>query len=171
MIVYVRYRGEQVPVQIDPEDFALWATTPGKWYVYKKAKHDTRYIVNVRKENGRTRTRWLHRMILGIGDVSEPLVDHINGDGLDCRRANLRIADPMRNCHNRRPQRHKISSPLKGVTRDGGRWRAVITVKGKHVHLGMFDDEVEAARAYDAAAREHFGAFARPNFPEGVQST
>lgn len=107
---------------------------------------------------------YLHHAILGV--VAE--VDHINGDGLDNRRENLRIGTHQQNISNQRKQLD-TSSRFKGVDyyKQYGRWRARCKCNG-HVHcLGYFEHEEDAARAYDAAARSLFGAYARTNFPAG----
>jgi hypothetical protein len=88
------------------------------------------------------------------------VVDHINGNGLDNRRCNLRICTPAQNGLNSRP-RVDGKSRFKGVFPHGDRWRA--KVGGRH--LGLFDDEVEAAKARDRLARKLHGKFARLNFP------
>lgn len=109
---------------------------------------------------------YLHHFILGINDGA--LVDHRNMDGLDCRRENLRRATPSQNVCNRRKRCYEggVSSKFKGVDLHVGRWRAQIAKDGVRRHLGLFDSEEDAARAYDAAARDLHGEFARLNFPE-----
>lgn len=101
------------------------------------------------------------------------LVDHINGDGLDNRRSNLREADHWQNQQNRR-KRSDSGSRFKGLSWDsrrGGRWRVRINARGRRVEIGYFEDLDEAAMAYDEAAREHHGEFATLNFPRpGEQS-
>ena len=99
----------------------------------------------------------MHKLITGWDET-----DHINHDGLDNRRANLRPATSSQNKGNQRP-RISGTSPYKGVSRafKGKPWQVFVG----HEYVGTFDDEVEAARAYDAAARERFGEFACPNFP------
>jgi hypothetical protein len=95
-------------------------------------------------------------------------VDHINGDGLDNRRENIRLASPTQNQQNKRKQSAPASSRYKGVTfkTARGRWEASIRVDGKNTFLGRFHDEEAAAHAYDAAARIHHGRFASLNFPD-----
>lgn len=112
----------------------------------------------------------LHRFILGElcrGFV----VDHIDGDTMNNSKANLRICTQRQNTMNRGPNRNG-SSVFKGVHWRGdlGKWRARIMVERRGIHLGVFADEVDAARAYDDAALKHFGSFGRLNFPRKGES-
>jgi hypothetical protein len=93
-------------------------------------------------------------------------VDHINGDKLDNRRANLRVATKTQQRQNQRVTRRNTSG-FKGVSRisSTGRWRARIKVSGRQMPCGVYATAESAALAYDAAAREYFGEFARLNFP------
>jgi AP2 domain len=97
------------------------------------------------------------------------LVDHGNHDTLDNRRQNLRKVTWVQSNQNRRRQ-CKGCSGFKGVSKSpsktiGDRWRAMIQVNGKAIHLGMFASPEEAARAYDEAAKKHHSKFAWLNFP------
>jgi hypothetical protein len=89
------------------------------------------------------------------------LVDHVNGDTLDNRRENLRVATHAENSQNKR----KISKGFKGVYERRGHWIASIAACGTRVRLGSFATPEEAAMAYDDGARKWHGPFARVNFP------
>ena len=90
-------------------------------------------------------------------------VDHINGDPLDNRICNLRLASHRENMANQRAQSKKKYSALKGVTycKREGRWSAVLTSNGKRVWLGRHDTPEQAHEAYTAAAEKYFGEFAK----------
>jgi hypothetical protein len=104
----------------------------------------------------------LHRFILNA--PKDMQVDHINGDGLDNRRANLRICTHADNQHNRKKQKTNTSG-YKGVfwNKQYKKWEVQIRAE-KKIRVGMFSDKEEAARAYDAKAKELHGEFARLNF-------
>lgn len=112
--------------------------------------------------NGRMTS--LHRFILANDDAAK--IDHISRNGLDCRRANLRGASTAQNAANAKLSSRNTSG-FKGVSRriDSNRWQAIISTSNARKHLGLFLTAEEAARAYDAAARDVFGKFARVNFP------
>jgi hypothetical protein len=106
----------------------------------------------------------MHRFITGA--PKGMVVDHIDGNGLNDRRSNLRACTQQQNTHNSRPKGK--SSRFKGVCWDKKRrkWIVAIRYDGRCVYIGRFDDEIEAARAYDGTALELFGDFAYLNFPE-----
>lgn len=105
----------------------------------------------------------LHILIMG-----RRYVDHINHNTLDNRKENLRLATVAQNMHNRVPNAG-CKSPYKGVWWHpvNHNWIASISCNGKRRHLGCFRTDLAAAHAYDAAARELHGRFARPNFGPG----
>jgi hypothetical protein len=107
----------------------------------------------------------MHRLILDAPPDMQ--VDHINGNTLDNRRVNLRLASQVQNSRNAQPHRH-ARSPYKGVSWQPThrKWRAMICINGTLKHLGYFANEVDAAHAYDNAARSMFGEFARTNFTQ-----
>lgn len=107
----------------------------------------------------------LHREI--VNAPNGMVVDHIDGDGLNNQRSNIRVATRGQNICNSGLGRLNRSG-FKGVSMDkrSGYWRACIQFGGKNTHLGYFGSPIDAARAYDAAARVHHGEFAWLNFPE-----
>lgn len=115
----------------------------------------------VRKPDGRWTCRSMHAFLTGFA-----MTDHRNGDGLDNRRSNLREATKTQN--NRNGRRRNGISGFKGVTLTNprtGLWKARIGVDMRTVCIGYFATAEDAARAYDAAARELHGEFATFNFP------
>jgi hypothetical protein len=128
------------------------------------AKKDGQTYYAMRRRNGRIIHMHQEIMVPAEGYV----VDHINGRGWDCRRSNMRICTRSQNMRNRAKCRRPCTSPYKGVTRneETGKCRARINYKGEKIYLGTFDDEIEAARAYDWAAVFFHGPYARLNFPE-----
>jgi hypothetical protein len=102
--------------------------------------------------------------VLHYGEWPKGYVDHINGNTSDNRITNLRVCTMTENQHNRRPDKGR---KYKGPTLNKGKWRCQIHLPGRpmQTHLGYFPTEEAAARAYDAAAKKHFGEFARLNFP------
>ena len=111
--------------------------------------------------------KWIlmHREIMQAPDGMT--VDHTDGNKANNCRFNLRVCTPDENRHNQ-AKRSDSTSRFKGVGRDRrrGKYRARFTRNGHRFWLGYFDDEVEAARAYDHKAVECCGPFARVNLPE-----
>jgi len=150
--------------KVDVEDYERLA----RYNWYAKKSHGTFYAVRTEKNKGRSKSRIMHREIMG--EAEGFVVDHINHDGLDNRRANLRLATRSQNQWNiPKNSRIKSTSKYKGVRkrRISKPFSADITVEGRKIHLGDFAEEVEAARAYDEAAKKYFGEFACLNFSGG----
>jgi AP2 domain. len=127
-----------------------------KWSVNRSSSK--MYAVTWGKRNAVS----MHRVILG--DACEGMdVDHIDGDGLNNQRSNLRVCTRGDNSRNRKKS-NQNNYQYKGVFPIGRKWRAVISVNGKTTHLGMFDNAEDAARAYDIKAKELYGEFANLNF-------
>ena len=123
--------------------------------------HDKRGRPYVRRCLPGGQIAYLHRLIANAGPGS--FVDHINGNSLDNRRANLRLCGNAQNAWNRGPSK-RSPTKYKGVFRShGGKWNSKIMVNGKRIDLGQFATPEEAARAYNDAARKHYGEFAYIN--------
>lgn len=105
----------------------------------------------------------LHRMVMGAEARVE--IDHRNGNPLDNRRTNLRIATRTQQGGNAIKKCSARSSQYKGVHRGPNKWHVQIRISGRKTHLGCFEVEIDAAQAYDDAARREFGEFACVNFP------
>ena len=130
---------------------------------------------HLKTPRGKT-TCLLHRLILQPDEDQH--VDHINGNGLDNRRSNLRLCSRVENRWNSRKLKTSATSIFKGVYFDKNYqrrklskcWRSGIRCNGEKINLGSFYNEIDAAVAYDRAAIKFFGDFARPNFPHGNTS-
>lgn len=148
----------------DYEDLARF-----KWYTYHDRSRRIFYgcrqvTIGIKKQTREA----MSRRIMGAGKGE--YVDHINGNGLDNRRMNLRLCSNAENCRNRHHNRNRTG--YKGVSRVTGvrkkLWQAHIYLNGHGKYLGTFGSPEEAARAYDRAAQEHYQEYARPNFPQEV---
>lgn len=139
-----------------------------KWYICNIKKNGTRYVSTHVYRDGKRTGAFLHRMLLGLTD-RKIFVDHINHNGLDNRRENLRICSNFQNQGNSRPQKKEgKTSKYKGVWfyKKGHHkkpWVAGIQISGKMIHLGSFALENDAALAYNKAAQIYFGDFAKVN--------
>lgn len=145
---------------VDPDDY--FRLSKRKWYAVKGSS--TFYAAGTIFKGGKKRRLHMHREVLKAAD--DMYVDHINHNGLDNRKANLRVATFAQNAWN--ADRRRGPSGYKGVSFDKKKrmWRASITCCGKRKYLGCFRDKREAAKAYDRAAMKYHGQFAFPNFPE-----
>lgn len=127
---------------------ARYDRTTGKWYAARQVHRKFIYM---------------HREILNVPDGLNG--DHVNGNSLDNREENLRLATSAQNAWNRDKYKNNTTG-YKGVTWDKGRgkFRAQIRVHGKHIHLGWFDDPRGAAHGYDNGVRKYHGTFGCTNF-------
>lgn len=143
------------------DDTDAWVLDAGGWYAWHS--RDTWYAArNYSKPDGSRDVQYLHRVLMrpAVGQ----LVDHINRNGLDNQRANLRLSTTSQNLANRPAPRHNRSG-FKGVSWDKRRqkYTAQITVDGRKRHLGYFTEAQDAASAYNAAALDVWGDFALLN--------
>lgn len=144
---------------IDEEDFD--DINQFKWCAARSRNH----WYALRRDYQSGKSVLMHRQLLNVVDAgTEIKVDHINNNGLDNRRFNLRLATNSQNLANSFSAFGK--SKYKGVSPGwkSGKWRAGIKLNYISIHLGTYNSEEEAALAYDKAARDLFGEYAQLNF-------
>ena len=149
---------------VDQDDFEKLKEY--KWHI-TDSRSRCRYAVRTVRKGGKRRRCAMHRV---ISQAPEGLfVDHINRNGLDNRRGNLRIVTAQQNSWNTRLGRGQGKSKYKGVgwDNDKQKWRATIYIDNKLKHLGRFEDEKEAAATYDRTAKKYRGEYAFLNFGGG----
>jgi hypothetical protein len=156
------YLGEGEWTILDAEDY--YRLSDFKWGIYA-SKGKCYVVCNIKIGPMQTRTVRLHREIMNAPDGL--LVDHRNGSTFDNRRENLRLATRTQNNCNRRKTKSKTSSRFIGVSfnKQRQRWNVYIRHNGKKLWLGRFNNEENAAKAYDNAAVKYHKEFARLNFP------
>ena len=139
---------------VDSEDFE-WLNQ-WKWHAGKGGKYAARKIYPSE------RVIYMHRLLMNTPENME--TDHVNGNGLDNRKKNLRVCTGAENRMN-----HKLLSTNKsgfnGVSwnKDIRKWSVCISVKAKTIHGGEFKDIIEAAKKYNELAKKYFGKYARYN--------
>jgi len=146
---------------VDDEDFEL--LSQWKWCVTGSG-----YAMRAQRcGGGKSITFLMHRVINQTPDGMH--TDHINGDPLDNRRANLRTVTAQQNMWNKRTSRKVSSSQYKGVgyCKQTGKWRASIEANGKYIALGRFEAEEDAATVYNFAAEKYHGQYAQFNVTGG----
>lgn len=164
MVEYCQIETTQGQVaQVSPEDWDMLSEY--KWGVQRIRNTGRFYAIS---RMGRSKVNGdqppclaMHRVIMG--NPEDRVVDHINGDGLDNRRANLRLATVSQNASNCRTPITNTSG-YKGVSwsKKSRRWQSLIRFDGNRRFLGLYNTPLEAHEAYCAAARELHGEFARP---------
>jgi hypothetical protein len=139
---------------VDDEDFDWLAQYHWFWVPNTRTGYAHRHGSRPEKH-----TFYMHREILQAPVGID--VDHINNDGLDNQKHNLRLATRGQNLAS---QHHATPRPYRGVYPLRSRWKAQATFEQRSVHLGVFETPEEAARAYDAFAKANWGPFATLNF-------
>jgi hypothetical protein len=150
-------------VKVDAEDYE---SLKGFSWLLKWRTPDHPYVYRYeRLPSGKQKKIRLHRQIMGFPDLSIS-VDHMNGDTLDNRRCNLRLASQRQNSQNMRRRNDKKykgvskANLIHGKYQPSSPWRSRIRVDGKLINLGHYKTEEQAALAYNEAAKKHFGEFA-----------
>lgn len=158
-VLVLKRKDETFLCYIDTSDYPL--VKDYRWRAHvRRTKSRTVYAHAWKKDI----TIKMHRLLFPEAES----VDHRDGNGLNNRRSNLRAATSSQQAQNS-PKQLLTSSKFKGVSaRQHRGFRAYITVNRKQIHLGIFDSEIEAAIAYNKAAVERFGTFARLNDVEQV---
>lgn len=149
----ITLKGGQITL-VDDEDYE--GLKDFNWSLMKQQNVKSQYAQC--KIHGRVQL--MHRIITNAPKRS--VVDHINGDGLDNRKDNLRVCSQAENCRNQVLSQNNKNG-YKGVRKRNSKYAASIRVNRQLIHLGMYHTAQEAADAYDRAAIEHFGEFALTN--------
>lgn len=152
-------------IQLTQGKVAIVNDTDFEWLSqWKWCLHNKMYAVRNILVGGKTKTIRMHRVILDI-EYTKMFCDHIDGNGLNNQRSNLRVATPLQNQQNQK--RKSIgSSQYKGVhfnKKCKRKWSAMIRCSEGRLYLGRFANETEAALAYNEAAIKYHGEFARLN--------
>jgi hypothetical protein len=148
---------------VDDEDFDNIKNK--RWVGTKNKKDNTLYVTS-------SKFGKLHAFLLN--PAPGYIVDHIDGNGLNNQKNNLRCVLPSENAKNRRKTFYikdkKVTSKYKGVLkrRNDINYSATIWANGKSIHLGRYENEVEAALAYDKASKIYHGEFGKINFPNDI---
>jgi len=147
-------------------DIADYPWVSGHRWCAHKVRRQYYACTYLQGQDGKQATLQMHRLLMP--DAQE--VDHINHNGCDNTRANIRACTRAQNQMNGLKHRDG-SSRFKGVHwfKAHQKWQSYIYINRAQIHLGLFTSETEAAHAYDAAAREYFGEFACLNFPKKEQ--
>jgi hypothetical protein len=154
----IKIKGYEVLVDDDIAPMIL----ARKWHISDR-KRGIYFSTSIIFSDGKYRDVKLHRFIMECPPGL--LVDHRNGNHLDCRRQNLRVCTTAENTRNE-PMLKTNTTGFRGVSFVKGRnkYRAYITIEGRYKHLGYFDTPEEAAVRYKREARKLFGKYYR----EGV---
>jgi len=147
---------------VDPEDYAHLAKY--RWHLAKSPSGSYATRWHRAKHSKQRKKIWMHRQVISV--PSGMVCDHINRNGLDNRKANLRPATLSQNLCNRAKRKTKTRSKYKGLEWDRiqRKWKVRIQIKKRKIYLGSFASQIDAAKAYDKKARQLFKEFAVLNF-------
>lgn len=146
---------------VDEEDY--WLCLPRSWSAINPSYNKWYAVTYVGGGRENSKLVLMHRFIFDLDNDRQ--VDHIDGNGLNNQRSNLRIVTAAQQSYNKKKQQN-CTSQYKGVTwwsRDGT-WKAQIMKNGVNYHLGYFQNELDAALAYDSKSKELHGEHGRRNF-------
>lgn len=146
---------------VDDEDF--------EWLSQWKWQYVSKYAMRAFKVNGKVERELMHRKIMNTPAGMD--TDHKNGNKLDNQRKNLRICTRSENEWNKGKTSRNTSGYM-GVNWDmhSRKWKAMIKVHRESIYLGLYQDVVQAAKAYDEAAIKYHGEFAYLNFRENLEN-
>jgi hypothetical protein len=149
---------------VDPEDYERLSKY--KWHLAKGLTGSYAARWQRIRPGGPRKKIWMHRQVIAVSE--HLLCDHVNGNGLDNRNANLHPATVSQNLCNCPKRKSKTRSKYKGLEYDKiqRKWKARIQYNGRKIYLGSFTGEIDAAKAYDKKAKVLVGEFARFNFPQ-----
>ena len=147
---------------VDDEDFERLSNY--KWHAVWKDKPQTYYAATNSIIDGNRRILHMHRFLMGVPKDHKSRVDHIDHNGLNNQKSNLRVCTHQQNCQNRAKHKFNIHGLPKGVSFYSKKqlekpFRANICVNKKRINLGYFATKEEAATAYNVAASQYFGEF------------
>lgn len=163
--ILLEYKGQTLKCVIDTSDFDL---IKDYTWVANNRRDETFYARTI-LQNPRRNLKMEH-VLLPPKDGLTP--DHIDRSGMNNRRLNLRYATKSQQTANQKRRQSSKTSQYRGVSwnKDTNKWRAQITAEDRKNHLGLFSSEVDAAKAFDAAALKYYGEFASLNFPEQMEA-
>lgn len=143
-----------------------------KWCAHKNRSGNFYALRYSSVINGRGHRIHMSRQLLRLECGDKRQGDHINHNTLDNRQTNIRICTRQQNQMNRKPWQNS-SSHFKGVSwcKRRKKWEVRMQLREKHIFLGYFEGEIDAALAYDLAAKKYHGEFAHLNFPNQIRSS
>jgi AP2 domain/HNH endonuclease len=161
-VIFLEHKKKILECVIDTADYSL--VKGHRWYA--KSVHYIKKYKAAETYYARAARLSASMEHLLLPPVDGKTIDHIDRNSLNNKRSNLRYATPAQQTMNQRRANPTKTSKYRGVSwnKNTQKFRTIITLQGKKTHVGLYESEEDAARAYDAAAIQHFGEFARTNF-------